>query len=145
MEGKILIVDDERTVIQQVKTLLDGFGYKSGFIPKADFLFKRLDSGPVDLILLDINMPGIDGITMLKRLKEHTEYSKIPVIMMTGDTNAETLQTCFTYGAADYITKPIGELILKSRVKSVIESREYIHKIQTQHEMLLQRMEEIQL
>jgi CheY-like chemotaxis protein len=132
MESKILIVDDERTVLKQVKILLDNFGYKCAFIPRAQILLNRLEHESFDLILLDINMPGIDGITALKLLKKHSVHKDIPVIMMTGDTSDETLETCFTHGAADYITKPIGELILKARVKSVIEKQEYIKRIQFQ-------------
>ena len=138
MGNKILVVDDEKTVIQHVRALLDSFGYKSAYVHRAHILMKRLESELFDLILLDINMPGIDGITGLKQLKEHPVYKDIPVIMMTGDTSDKTVETCFINGAADYITKPVEELVLKARVKSVIEKQEYNREIQ-------RRLSEIQM
>ncbi len=71
MNNKILIIDDEKAVLQQVKELIDSFGYQSAYIPRADLLFKRLESESFDLILLDVNMPVIDGITALQELKKH--------------------------------------------------------------------------
>jgi len=135
--NKILIVDDERTVIQQVDSLLESFGYKSDFIPKANFLIKKLETETFDLILMDINMPGIDGITALKMIKENHHYKDIPVIMMTADTSEQTLENCFIHGAADFITKPIQELVLKSRVKSVIEKQQYIAQIEKQRKNIV--------
>jgi CheY-like chemotaxis protein len=143
MESKILIVDDERSVLQHVKTLLNTFGYKSGYIPRAELLVKRLENESFDLILLDINMPGIDGITALKQLKKHSLFKDIPVIMMTGDLSDETLETCFSHGAADYIAKPIGELVLKARVKSVIEKQKHIEEIQSQMNKIQIQKEEL--
>lgn len=136
MQNKILIVDDEKAVIHQVKALLDSFGYKTFYIPRAQFLIKRLETETFDLILMDINMPGIDGIKALKQLKSNFLYENIPVIMMTADTSDETLESCFDFGAADYITKPISELVLKSRVKSVLDKQEYIKEIFLKNEKL---------
>ncbi|MBF0288975.1 MAG: response regulator [SAR324 cluster bacterium] len=126
--GKILVVDDEPANLKQVKTHLTSFGYESATLPKAEFLFKRLESeGPVqesfDLILLDINMPGIDGITALKRLKNHPEHQKIPVIMLTGETREQLIAECFEYGATDFITKPISEIILKARIRTALAAK----------------------
>ncbi len=143
MTNKILIVDDERSVILQVKTLIDSFGYKSFYIPRAQFLIKRLESESFDLILLDINMPGISGIDALKMLKSNPKFTNIPVIMMTGETNAKSLEECFNYGASDYITKPINELVLKARVKSVIDKQEYLKEIFAKNEELTAQSEEI--
>jgi len=137
MKSKILIIDDERTVIQQVDSLLESFGYQSDFIPKADYMLKKLENATFDLILMDINMPGIDGLTALKNLKSHTAYHSIPVIMMTADTNEKTLESCFLSGAADFITKPIQELVLKARVKSVIEKQQYTQEIENQQKKIM--------
>jgi CheY-like chemotaxis protein len=93
--SKVLILDDERQVIQQVSTLLDSFGYDYDFIPKADFLFRKLDSDDFDLILLDINMAGRDGVSLLRELKGSEQYKDIEVIMMTGETDDRILSECF--------------------------------------------------
>jgi DNA-binding response OmpR family regulator len=92
MESKILIVDDERSVLQHVKTLLNTFGYKSGYIPRAELLVKRLENESFDLILLDINMPGIDGITALKQLKKHSLFKDILCMLCLATTNCKMMK-----------------------------------------------------
>jgi len=137
--SKILILDDERQVIQQVSTLLESFGYDYDFIPKADFLFRKLDSDHFDLILLDINMAGRDGVSLLRELKSTEAYHDIEVIMMTGETDDRVLSECFELGAADYITKPIKELVLRARVKAVIDKQMYIREISKQKRLLAEQ------
>ncbi|OJJ18538.1 hypothetical protein BKI52_23285 [marine bacterium AO1-C] len=137
--SKILILDDERQVIQQVSTLLETFGYDYDFIPKADFLFRKLDSDHFDLILLDINMAGRDGVSLLRELKSTEAYHDIEVIMMTGETDDRVLSECFELGAADYITKPIKELVLRARVKAVIDKQMYIREISKQQRLLAEQ------
>jgi|GEM_PF-2646659 len=138
---QILIVDDDRQVIKQVSTLLRSMGYIYGFIPRPEFLFKRLRDESFDLILMDINMPGVDGITLLKQLKVHPDYQDIDVIMMTGDTDGETLAKCFECGATDYITKPINELVLKARVKAALEKKAHIAEIRNQKKLLTEKQD----
>ena len=125
---RILVVDDDRKVLEQVRTLLSPHGYEVAFIAKAEFLFPRLESESFDLILLDINMPGANGIELLKQLKSDEAYKEIPVIMNTGEDDDKVLVECFNYGAADYITKPIKELVLRARISASIAA----HKIQKQ-------------
>lgn len=137
--SKILILDDERQVIQQVSKLLESFGYDYDFIPKADFLFRKLDSDQFDLILLDINMAGRDGVSLLRELKRTEAYQDIEVIMMTGETDDRILSECFELGAADYITKPIKELVLRARVKAVIDKQMYIREISKQKRLLAEQ------
>ena len=123
MSSKIMIVDDERMIIQYVSELLSSWGYVYNFVIKPKLVFKKLALEPVDLILLDVNMPEIDGVTLLKQLKETPEYAHIPVIMMTGDAKEETLADCFENGASDFVTKPIKDLVLKVRIKTQVENK----------------------
>ncbi len=143
MKRSILIVDDEKAIIQHVKTLLTSFGYQPDFISRPEFVINRLEHQRVSLILLDINMPGVDGITVLSQLKSNSRFSDIPVIMMTADTNMETLEKCFQKGAEDYITKPIQELVLKARVKSSLDRFVYMQQINSQMEEIRAQQEEL--
>ena len=120
--SKILIVDDEIQNIEVLKALLEDEDYQIGFLNKSEFLFKRLEVDKPDLLLLDINMPGKDGITLLKELKAHEEFKHIPVIMITGETNESVLAYSFNNGAADYINKPFKKLVLAARVRNAIEA-----------------------
>ncbi|MBF0289469.1 MAG: response regulator [SAR324 cluster bacterium] len=118
--AKILIVDDERSVVEHLRELLTQFDYSSNFITKTNFLFPILDKDPSDLILMDVNMPGTDGVTLLKQLQCHPVYKAIPVIMVTGELNDWLLNECFEAGAVDYINKPVQELVLKARIKAAL-------------------------
>ena len=81
--SNILIVDDEPGNLQQIKLSIIALGYGAMVLPKADYLFQRLETASVDLILLDVNMPGVDGVTALRQLKADPVHGKIPVIMLT--------------------------------------------------------------
>ncbi|HAS39766.1 MAG TPA: hypothetical protein DCS93_04775 [Microscillaceae bacterium] len=144
MENKILIVDDERMVIMQVSEWLAAQGYQYNFVSKPRLLMKKIEAEAFDLILLDINMPDIDGITLLTQLKNHERYRHIPVIMMTGDANDQTLANCFKYGVEDYVTKPIHELVLMARVNSAITRQRYLKKNLEQQQLLTARLQELE-
>ena len=136
--ANILIVDDERPICQQVKIFLSEFGHTSGYILTPEILFSRLEEGAFDLILMDIHMPETNGVTLLQQLKGHADYSEIPVIMLTGEENDQTLATCFEEGASDFINKPIRKLVLQARINSALTIRK--HKKQL-HDAFLREKE----
>ncbi len=128
--ANILIVDDDSQVIQQLTILTESFNHTPSSTLYPTVLFKYLESEPIDLLLLDINMPEINGITLLKQLKAHPIFHTIPVIMLTGSTDKELLKECFEAGAADYINKPFDEVVLQARIQSALTTQDYIKKIQ---------------
>lgn len=96
-------------------------------LEKNDFEAKGFESGEIlygntepDLILLDIMLPGDDGYTILKKLREDSETKKIPVIMLTSKTNEFDKVKGLDMGADDYIEKPFGVMELISRIKAVL-------------------------
>jgi len=133
---KILIVDDDPQLIELVSEILATFDYESEFITKPKYLFDILESEEFDLILMDYYMPEIDGVTLLKELKNHPVYREIPVIMLTSEADDQLLASCFENGAKDFINKPISELVLHSRIKSVISKQRNLKKIQAQNDEL---------
>ncbi len=134
--AKILIVDDDPQVAEQITILLDSYGYSSRFLLEPEFLFQMLDKKTTDLILMDINMPSIDGVTLLKQLKAHPRYQEIPVIMLTGDTSEKILAQCFEAGAVDFINKPLREIVLKARIESALAIRGQIKEIEKINQLL---------
>ncbi len=121
--AKILIVEDEILAIKHLSVVLHSLGHGYGFITKSEFLFKRLAAEEFDLILMDLNMPGMDGKAMLEKLQEHSQFRKIPVIMLTAETEESAALNCFELGAKDFITKPAKEIILKARIENVMAIR----------------------
>lgn len=130
--AKILIVDDDPHLIELLTEILDLLGYTSEFIAKPKFLFQILENEPFDLILMDYYMPEIDGVTLLKELKAHPVYNSIPVIMLTSEIDDHLLAKCFENGAEDFINKPISELVLDSRIKSVLTKQSQLKEIERQ-------------
>ncbi len=121
----ILIVDDNRQVLEHLSEILTSLGYNVSYIPRGEFLFKRLTNSSFDLILLDVNLPGRSGIELLQDLKSDDTYQQIPVIMITGESESPILKQCFELGATDFIHKPINEIALAARVKSAIVTKRY--------------------
>ena len=137
--ANILVVDDNRQVLEQVNHVLAEEGFDISFIPKGEFLFQRLERQDFDLILLDVNLPGISGYELLRELRNHPKYHNLPVIIITGEDEDTTLTKCFALGAQDYIGKPINHLVLKVRVSSVISaSRFHQNQLKSEREEALQ-------
>ena len=118
----ILIVDDSKTNLimarQELKEDYEVTPVISGE-QALQFLEKRIP----DLILLDINMPVMDGKETLARIKENPAWANIPVIFLTSDESAETEAECLRLGAEDYIRKPFVAKVMRSRIERVINVR----------------------
>ncbi|SMG48201.1 response regulator [Arenibacter troitsensis] len=123
--ASILIVDDNRQVLEQINHVLADVGYNISFIPKGQFLFQRLFNHQYDLVLLDVNLPGADGYELLRQMRSNPKYRTLPVIIISAEEEEETLSKCFDLGANDYIRKPIHHEILKARVRSVISASRF--------------------
>ncbi|MDR2965283.1 MAG: response regulator [Treponema sp.] len=113
----IFVVDDSDTNLSMVETALED-QYNVITIPSAQKMFLFLKKLTPDLILLDIEMPEMNGIEALQKLKSSEEYRNIPVIFLTGRKDIDIEVSGFRIGAVDFITKPFSEVILKNRVKT---------------------------
>ncbi len=101
-----MVVDDNPDTVTLVKTLLEGSGYGVQTAYNGLEVLSRLEEQKPDLIILDIMMPHMDGLAVLKRLKETAETSSIPVIMLTAKVQYEDMIECYKLGADYYIPKP---------------------------------------
>ena len=117
---KIWCIEDEENINNLITYALASQGFEAeGMTCFADMDKKLQDSQP-DLFLLDIMLPDTDGITILKKLKENSSTSDIPVIMLTAKNSEIDIVKALDLGAEDYITKPFGILEMVSRVKAVL-------------------------
>ncbi len=96
-----------------------------------------LDSHPVDLVLLDIIMPGLTGVDFLKILVERELQKKIKVIMLTTIDDLQILKECFELGAVDYIHKPFNKIEFAVRIKSVLDEIETRNHLVHEKELLI--------
>ena len=115
METNILVVDDEREIAELVEIYLVSDGYKVFKASNAQEGFDILEKEDIHLVLLDIMMPGMDGMEMCRKIRE---TNNIPIIMLSAkSTDLDKIMGLGT-GADDYVTKPFNILELKARVKS---------------------------
>ena len=113
----IFVVDDnDVNLLTAEQTLAEHYDVFT--LASASALFELLDNIVPDLILLDINMPQIDGFEALKRLKTDTRYMNIPVIFLTSKNDAVTESRGFELGVVDFISKPFSVLVLLNRIKT---------------------------
>lgn len=117
----ILVVDDISKNLQVLSSILDEVGYCTTFATNGHQALARIATAKPDLILLDMMMPGMDGLEVCDRLKSHPENREIPVIFLTASQESEHLIRAFELGAVDYITKPFKTPELLARVRNHLE------------------------
>lgn len=124
MKKVILVVDDDRTNLVMAERLLaDEFHVIS--VMSGEQALKFLMERKPDLILLDINMPGMDGFEVMSNIKANEAWEKIPVIFLTADRDAETEAQCLNMGAVDFVGKPFEPEIIRNRIRRTLEIEEY--------------------
>jgi uncharacterized protein (TIGR02266 family) len=104
---RILLCDDSQNYVVHMSTLLKRFGF--GVIPAENGLetLKLLTQIQPDLLMLDVIMKMVDGVTVLKYIKESADHSRLPVVMVSEDRRPETRERCFKLGCAAYVNKPV--------------------------------------
>lgn len=117
---KILVVDDEEDILELVRHHLDREGYDVICAETGEKAIQRAKADALDLILLDLMLPGIDGLEVTKRLKKDPKTSHIPIVMLTAKGEEADVVAGLELGADDYITKPFSPRILVARARAVI-------------------------
>lgn len=116
----IYIVEDDSSIRELVVYTLKMAGFEADSCSCAKELYKVLDSTVPELILLDIMLPGEDGMSILKKLRRSSNTKKTPIIMLTAKGSEYDKVSGLDAGADDYITKPFGMLELVSRIKALL-------------------------
>ena len=116
----ILVVDDEEDILELVKYNLAREGYNIETALTGEETLKRAETKPTHLIVLDLMLPGIDGLEVTQRLKKNPRTQRIPIVMLTAKGEEADVVTGLELGADDYIVKPFSPRILVARVKSVL-------------------------
>ena len=120
---RILVADDDQQIRDMLKTMLGRLGYE---VETASDGFEALTflAFDIDLILLDVMMPGMDGFEVVRKVRESEEYNDIPIIMVTGLSSREDRINAVKVGANDYISKPVENTELKIRVSSLLKMKD---------------------
>lgn len=116
----IYYVEDNEGIRNLVTYTLNMTGFEAQGFPEGESFFKAMETALPELILLDVMLPGEDGVTILGRLRHDPRFSAIPVIMITAKGEEADKVEGLECGADDYVTKPFGMMELIARVKAVI-------------------------
>ena len=140
---KILIVDDNKLNLTVAKNVLRSI-YEVTAVTSGNDALKAIENLSFDLILLDINMPEMDGFEVLAKLKENPVSKDIPVIFLTADSDADTETKCFESGAIDFIAKPFVPEVMRSRISRVLELEDLRKSLAKKLMLKTQEVEDIQ-
>lgn len=131
MNRSILVIDDEPDNFDVIETLLNQQDYELHYAANGQEAIDSLDIYQPDLILLDVMMPGIDGIEVCRQIKATSKWQAIPIIMVTALDTKSDLARCLNAGADDFISKPINALELRARVHSMLRIKQQYDDLQS--------------
>jgi two-component system, NtrC family, response regulator HydG len=134
LKGRILIVDDELVVRDSLQKWFDSEGYDAGAVSSGREALFAVQQKQYDLVLLDIKMPGMDGMELQKKLREVD--SDLTVVIMTGYASVETAVEALKMGAYDYITKPVDPDELVHLVSNALGHKRYKRELERLRENL---------
>lgn len=120
MTKKILAVDDSNSVRKMVEFALKSRGYNVTTASDGQDALELLEKNQYDLVVLDINMPNLDGISVLKTVREHPDRGSLPVLMLTTEGQESDRDRALTLGATDYMVKPFKPTELLERVEKLL-------------------------
>ena len=118
---KILIVEDDISIRKELKNLLDNAGFNGMILEDFENAFEQIKKEHPDLILLDINIPKLNGEMLLQKIRKE---SNVPIIMVTSKNTEADEVLSMSYGADDYITKPYNPTILLLRINAIFKRME---------------------
>lgn len=119
---KILVVDDDVNVQEMLKECLEEVNYCVHAEGSAIKALNLVEKDSFDLLIIDIMMPDIDGLSLCKSVRNIKAYDRVPIIILTALSDAETMNDAMLYGAVDYIVKPFDMEALKEKIKIAIYS-----------------------
>ncbi len=133
LNDTILIVDDNPNNLKVVAGVLKESGYDFRLAKSGKLALSILEKTKPDLILLDVQMPEMDGFETCKRIKRDQSNENIPVVYLTANTDSESIKNAFTSGGVDYVTKPFNPVELLARIKTHIQLKKQAEELVLQN------------
>jgi len=127
---QILVIEDERDIADLIRLHLEDLNYVVSVARDGNTGLRKSSAGSWDLIILDLRLPGIDGLEICRHLRQRSEY--VPILMLTSKSSELDRVVGLEVGADDYVTKPFSVLELMARVKAILRRAELSERPQTQ-------------
>ena len=137
-DAKILIVDDDALSRKILAQLLTSAGYNCQVCEDGAEALEIIHDKPPSLLLLDFDMPGINGAEVLKQLRsdEHQAVAQVPTIMLTAHGSEQSEVSCLQAGADDFVTKPVNAAVLRARIETQLRLRSMRRQLEKQNDEL---------
>lgn len=120
MGKKILVVDDDLNIQEMLNAGLSRYGYVVTVSSSAIDALSLIEKFKFDLVIIDVMMPDIDGITLCKTIRNMDKSADVPIIILTALSDAETMNDALLFGAVDYIVKPFDIRTLREKIASAV-------------------------
>ena len=121
---QVLFIEDDPMNRRVVRDMLSVAGVEMSEAPEAESGLAMLDTQPFDLVLMDLRMPGMDGLTAIRKIRERRDSTAgIPIIVVTADTALDLQERCRTAGADELLRKPVAMTLLFDAIARAISER----------------------
>ncbi len=124
VRARVLVVDDEPDLLELAQYNLEQNGYEVLCVASGEDALTQVRAHPPDLMILDVLLPGVDGIDVCKALKRDPQTAAVPIIMLTARSAEADIVTGLEVGADDYLTKPFSPRVLLARVKAALRRKQ---------------------
>jgi DNA-binding response OmpR family regulator len=141
--GRILVVDDNRTGRETLCRYVTQLGHETTPAENGRAALALLQTAPFDLVLLDVVMPEMDGYAALQQIKADEHLRTIPVLMISGVDEADSVVRCIEQGAEDYLGKPFDPVLLRARINASLEKKRLRDAEQRRAEELERALEQL--
>lgn len=139
---KILLVEDSATIRYAMCAYIESAGHETIVAESGEQALQIIDNTPVDMVIMDVEMPGLDGFETTKLIREWLGDHWIPIIFVTGKSEASSLEEGISAGGDDYLTKPVNQVILNAKISAmerITEMRNQLAKLNQELTILSQR------
>ena len=126
---RVLVVDDNKENLVMLRAILEE-EYQVTLVPSGKLALEYLAKKQTDLVLLDVQMPDMDGMEVIQQMKQNADMSSVPVLFLTGVESADIEAECLKRGGDDYIRKPVDPIVLKRRMSRLLELYELRYNLE---------------
>lgn len=137
---KIFVIEDDENIRELVKVALEGYGYETETFETAEAALARIEAAQPALAVFDLMLPGMDGLSAIRRIRGMKKVNDIPIIVLTAKDKEYDKVVGLDGGADDYITKPFGVLELAARVRSLLRRSERGVRTESEEKLQLGRL-----
>ncbi|MEW6040927.1 MAG: response regulator [Elusimicrobiota bacterium] len=120
---KVVVVDDDESVQEMLKVGLESCGYEVEIASNESDFRRLLKSGRPDVILMDVSIPGLDGISLCRELRYTPGLNDIPILIISAYSDRKTTHDAFLFGASDFLVKPFDIISVKDKIEKYIKGR----------------------